>query len=55
VQPSVFDNPSIRASVGFGFTWTSPVGPIRLDLAAPIKKESVDQTQFFRISFGTRF
>jgi outer membrane protein insertion porin family len=55
VQPSVFDSPSIRASVGIGFTWTSPVGPIRLDLAAPIKKESVDQTQFFRISFGTRF
>ncbi len=55
VQPSVFDSPAIRASVGFGFTWASPVGPIRLDLAAPVKKESVDQTQFFRISFGTRF
>jgi len=55
IQPSVYDNPAIRASVGFGFTWASPVGPIRLDLAAPVKKESVDQTQFFRISFGTRF
>jgi outer membrane protein insertion porin family len=55
IQPSVYDNPAIRASVGFGFTWVSPVGPIRLDLAAPIKKESIDQTQFFRISFGTRF
>ncbi|HEY1799250.1 MAG TPA: outer membrane protein assembly factor BamA [Stellaceae bacterium] len=55
IQPSVFDSAAIRASVGIGFTWASPVGPIRLDLAAPIKKESVDQTQFFRISFGTRF
>ena len=55
VQPSVFDSPAIRASIGIGFSWASPVGPIRLDLAAPIKKESVDQTQFFRISFGTRF
>jgi outer membrane protein insertion porin family len=55
IQPSVYDNPGIRASVGIGFSWASPVGPIRLDLAAPVKKESVDQTQFFRISFGTRF
>ncbi|HEX3882532.1 MAG TPA: outer membrane protein assembly factor BamA [Stellaceae bacterium] len=55
VQPSVFDSAAIRASVGIGFSWASPVGPIRLDLATPIKRESVDQTQFFRISFGTRF
>jgi outer membrane protein insertion porin family len=55
IVPKVYDNPAIRASVGFGFTWVSPVGPIRLDLAAPVKKESIDQTQFFRISFGTRF
>ncbi|HEX5318428.1 MAG TPA: outer membrane protein assembly factor BamA [Stellaceae bacterium] len=55
VQPQVFDNAAIRASVGFGVSWASPVGPIRLDLAVPIKKESIDQTQLFRISFGTRF
>jgi len=55
VQPRVFDSASLRASAGIGFSWASPVGPIRLDLALPLKKESVDQTQLFRISFGTRF
>ncbi|MGH7093708.1 MAG: BamA/TamA family outer membrane protein, partial [Stellaceae bacterium] len=55
VQPQVFDTAALRASAGIGFSWASPVGPIRLDLALPLKKESVDQTQLFRISFGTRF
>ena len=48
-------SPAIRASVGFGVSWKSPVGPIRLDIAYPLRKESFDKTQFFRVSFGTRF
>jgi outer membrane protein insertion porin family len=55
IQPTVVDVNSIRASAGVGVSWKSPVGPIRLDLAYPFKKESFDKTQFFRISFGTRF
>jgi outer membrane protein insertion porin family len=55
VQPMVEQSPAIRVSTGIGVSWKSPVGPIRLDLAIPIKKESFDQTQFFRVSFGTRF
>jgi len=55
VQPQVFDSPSIRASAGVGVSWKSPVGPIRLDVAVPIKRESEDKTQLFRVSFGTRF
>jgi outer membrane protein insertion porin family len=54
-QPTVVQSPAIRASAGFGVSWKSPVGPIRLDIAYPIKKESFDKTQFFRVSFGTRF
>ncbi len=46
---------SIRISVGVGATWQSPFGPIRLDLAQPLKKESYDQTEKFRFNFGTRF
>ena len=38
-----------------GVSWKSPVGPIRVDLALPIKKESFDKTQVFHVSFGTRF
>ena len=53
--PRIVDSPAIRASAGVGVSWKSPVGPIRLDLALPVKKESFDKTQFFHVSFGSRF
>jgi len=55
VQPMVEQSPALRASAGVGVSWKSPVGPVRLDVALPIRKESFDRTQFFRVSFGTRF
>jgi outer membrane protein insertion porin family len=54
-QPVVFDSAAVRASAGFGVSWKSPVGPVRLDLALPIKKEAFDKTQLIHVSFGTRF
>lgn len=54
-SPKVVDENSIRLSAGAGVSWRSPLGPIRVDLAFPILKESYDQTQYFRFSFGTRF
>jgi outer membrane protein insertion porin family len=55
IQPTVEDSPALRVSTGVGVSWKSPVGPIRLDLAVPIRKQSFDQTQYFRVSFGTKF
>ena len=55
VQPQVEQSPAIRLSAGVGVSWKSPVGPIRLDLAYPIRKEGFDKTQIFRVSFGTKF
>jgi outer membrane protein insertion porin family len=55
VPPIIQDSAALRVSAGAGVTWKSPVGPIRLDLAYPIKKTSFDKTQLFHISFGTRF
>ncbi len=55
IQPVILDSAAIRASAGVGISWKSPVGPIRLDLAYPIKKEQFDKTQLFHVSFGTRF
>ena len=55
VQPQVEQSPAIRASAGVGVSWKSPVGPIRLDLAYPFRKEGFDKTQIFRVSFGTKF
>jgi outer membrane protein insertion porin family len=55
VAPVILDTAAIRAAAGAGVSWKSPVGPVRLDLAYPLKKERFDKTQFFHISFGTRF
>ncbi|WP_460020533.1 outer membrane protein assembly factor BamA [Magnetospira thiophila] len=49
------DTGSLRLSVGFGVGWESPVGPIGVDFGFPILKEKFDQTESFRINFGTRF
>src|SRR5262245_57376799 len=55
---------NIRSSVGVGLLWDSPLGPLRFDLAYPLKKycangptglEVCDRTQIFRFSGGTRF
>lgn len=52
---NVLDSGSIRASVGTGITWVSPVGPISLDFGQAVMKESYDQTEVMRINFGTKF
>jgi len=46
---------ALRASVGVGMTWSSPFGPVRLDVAKPVMKESYDKTETIHFSFGTRF
>ena len=51
----IADSRSLRASIGFGLTWNSFLGPIAVDLAYPVMKESYDKTEFFRFSVGTRF
>jgi outer membrane protein insertion porin family len=53
--PDVADNNSLRASVGIGLTWVSPFGPIGIDLGQAVLKESYDETEIFRVNFGTRF
>ncbi len=58
VNPSdanVFDEASIRASVGAGVGWNSPFGPINIDFGFPVLKESLDETETIRVNFGTRF
>jgi len=52
---SVQDVTTPRMSVGVGLSWRSPFGPVRLDLAIPIRKEDFDKEEFLRFNFGTRF
>ncbi len=46
---------AIRASVGFGILWNSPLGPLRLDIAKAILKEDYDKEQLIRFGASTRF
>jgi outer membrane protein insertion porin family len=52
---TIIDEAKIRVSVGGGLTWRSPFGPLAIDMAVPVVKESYDETEFFRLSVGTRF
>jgi outer membrane protein insertion porin family len=49
------DSGAIRISAGVGLAWKSPFGPIRIDLAKPLKKEEFDKTELIHFSFGTKF
>ncbi len=49
------DSNSIRASAGVSLIWNSPLGPLRLDLAKAIQKETYDSEQLIRFGASTRF
>ena len=49
------DDTSIRGSVGFGISWTTPLGPLRLDFAWPIMKEDFDKDETILFSIGHQF
>lgn len=50
-----FDDASLRASIGTGVVWDSPLGLFKANFALPVSKEDGDRTQVFSISGGTRF
>ncbi len=45
----------VRTSVGIGFIWASPFGPLRFDYAVPITKGPHDVVQQFKFGGGTSF
>ena len=51
----VADTNTLRSSIGVGFIWDSPLGPLRFDFAYALSKANYDRTQFFRFSGGTKF
>ena len=44
-----------RVGAGVGISWKTPFGLINIDVAEPVVKKKYDQTQLFRLGFGTRF
>ena len=44
-----------RLSIGIGVNWTSPFGPLRIDLAKALLKQEGDDTKLFSFNVGTQF
>ncbi len=45
----------LRASVGAGLSWISPVGPLRIAIANPVRKFAGDRIQKLQFQIGTSF
>ncbi|VVE28242.1 membrane protein [Pandoraea morbifera] len=58
---NVFDNGqaitlnNLRYSYGFGLSWISPIGPLKLSMGFPLAKKTGDQYQKFQFQVGTSF
>jgi outer membrane protein insertion porin family len=53
--PQVEDSSELRAAAGIGLSWLSPLGPVSVDWAQAFLMNDEDQTEAFRVNFGTRF
>ena len=49
------NSPKPRLSVGVGFNWVSPFGPLRIDIAKALLKQDGDDTKLFSFNVGTQF
>ena len=45
----------LRASAGFGLSWISPVGPLKMSWGKPLKSKPTDRIQPFQFQIGTAF
>jgi outer membrane protein insertion porin family len=45
----------MRSSVGVGISWISPVGPLRLAFARPVRQFENDKIQYMQFQIGTSF
>lgn len=45
----------MRASYGIGVAWISPLGPLKLSYAIPLRREEGDKLQRFQFQIGTGF
>jgi outer membrane protein insertion porin family len=50
-----FQVSDLRASVGVGLSWLSPMGPLRLAYSNPVRKQASDRIQKLQFQIGTSF
>lgn len=53
--PTLDESNGLRVAGGVGLSWLSPLGPLSINFAQAIRKETNDNTEFFSLNFGTRF
>ena len=51
----VDDSAELRAAIGFTIFWDTPIGPLQLNFAKPIKSNPLDDERTFDFSISTRF
>jgi outer membrane protein insertion porin family len=51
----IFQSFALRASAGIGVSWKSPFGLVRVNIAYPFLKESLDKGQVLNFNFGSHF
>lgn len=54
-KSEVLSSSSPRASVGFGISWKSPLGPLRIDFARDVVTKGYDRHKTIHFGFFTRF
>ena len=52
---NVLKDDTVRASVGAGLLWDSPMGPLRVDFAYALNDKSTDRTQIFSFGAASKF
>ncbi len=50
-----FDLDDLRYSAGLAVTWISPMGPLKLSLAKPLREQEGDEIQEFQFQLGSVF
>ena len=50
-----FDAGELRASTGVALMWRSPMGPISISYAYPLRKEDDDELERLQFTFGGTF
>jgi outer membrane protein insertion porin family len=51
----IYDDFSLRHSIGASLFWETPVGPLRFNFAKALKKETFDEEQTFNVTISTNF
>ena len=54
-ESETIDVSSFRASAGVGISWISPMGPLRLAFATPLRQFDNDRIQLIQFQIGTTF